>query len=199
MNENPFGPSPRAIQVAEKIIGQSNLYLDPTIEKLYSALMQHNGITEDTIILGTGSWEILRIALLDCFEKGGNVVSTRQTFNLPLDYAKHLGFILKKVDHTIDPQGHWQYNVQGLLEAVDSQTRLLYLVNPNNPTGAWLNYQQLKYIADYLPPTVLFLIDEAYIHFLGNVQKNGINLIKEGYSSSQACCFRVSKPNLLML
>ena len=183
MNENPFGPSPRAMLVAEKNIGRSNLYLDATIEKLYSALMQHKGITKDTIILGTGSWEILRIALLACFENGGNVVSTRKTFKLLLDYAKHLGLILKKVDHAIDPQGHWQYNVEGLLEAVDSQTRLLYLVNPNNPTGAWLDYQQLKYIADSLPPAVLFLIDEAYIHFLGNVQKNGIDLIKEGYKN----------------
>ena len=183
MNENPFGFSPRAMLAAEKNIGRSNLYLDATIEKLYSALMQHNSITKDTIILGTGSWEILRIALLACFENSGNVVSTRQTFKLPLDYAKHLGLILKKVDHTIDPQGHWQYNVEGLLEAVDSQTRLLYLVNPNNPTGAWLDYQQLKYIADSLPPAVLFLIDEAYIHFLENVQKNGIDLIKEGYKN----------------
>lgn len=183
MNENPFGFSPRAMLAAEKNIGRSNLYLDATIEKLYGALMQHNSITKDTIILGTGSWEILRIALLACFENGGNVVSTRQTFKLLLDYAKHLGLILKKVDHAIDPQGHWQYNIEGLLEAVDSQTRLLYLVNPNNPTGAWLDYQQLKYIADSLPPEVLFLIDEAYIHFLGNVQKNGIDLIKEGYKN----------------
>ena len=183
MNENPFGPSPRAMLVAKKNIDRSNLYLDATIEKLYSALMQHNGIVKDTIILGTGSWEILRIALLTCFENGGNIVSTRQTFKPPLDYAKHLGFILKKVDHTIDPQGHWQYNIEGLLEAVDSQTRLLYLVNPNNPTGSWLDYQQLKYIADSLPSAVLFLIDEAYIHFLGNVPKNGIDLIKEGYKN----------------
>jgi histidinol-phosphate aminotransferase len=183
MNENPFGPSPRAMLAAEKNLGRSNLYLDATIEKLYSALMQHKGITKDTIILGTGSWEILRIALLACFENGGNVVSTRQTFKLLLDHAKHLGLILKKVDHAIDPQGHWQYNIEGLLKAVDSQTRLLYLVNPNNPTGAWLDYQQLKYIADSLPPAVLFLIDEAYIHFLENVQKNGIDLIKEGYKN----------------
>jgi len=183
MNENPFGFSPRAMLAAEKNIGRSNLYLDATIEKLYSALMQHNSIIKDTIILGAGSWEILRIALLACFENGGNVVSTRQTFKLLLDYAKHLGLILKKVDHAIDPQGHWQYNIEGLLEAVDSQTRLLYLVNPNNPTGAWLDYQQLKYIADSLPPEVLFLIDEAYIHFLGNVPKNGIDLIKEGYKN----------------
>jgi histidinol-phosphate aminotransferase len=183
MNENPFGPSPRAMLAAEKNLGRSNLYLDATIEKLYSTLMQHKGITKDTIILGTGSWEILRIALLAWFENGGNVVSTRQTFKLLLDHAKHLGLILKKVDHAIDPQGHWQYNIEGLLEAVDSQTRLLYLVNPNNPTGAWLDYQQLKYIADSLPPAVLFLIDEAYIHFLENVQKNGIDLIKEGYKN----------------
>ena len=183
MNENPFGPSPRAMLAAEKNLGRSNLYLDATIKKLYSALMQHIGIIKDTIILGAGSWEILRIALLACFENSGNVVSTRQTFKLLLDYAKHLGLILKKVDHAIDPQGHWQYNIEGLLEAVDSQTRLLYLVNPNNPTGAWLDYQQLKYIADSLPPEVLFLIDEAYIHFLGNVPKNGIDLIKEDYKN----------------
>lgn len=183
MNENPFGPSPRAMLAVMKNLWRSNFHLYPTIEKLYSALMQHNGITKDMIILGTGSWEILRISPLAYFENGGNVVSTRQTCKLPLDYAERLGLIIKKVDHTIDPQGHWQYNIEGLLDAVDSRTRLLYLVNPNNPTGAWLDYQQLKYIADSLPPGVLFLIDEAYIQFLGNVQKNGIDLIKEGYKN----------------
>jgi histidinol-phosphate aminotransferase len=183
MNENPFGPSPRAMLAAMKNLRRSNFYLYPTIEKLYSALMQHNGINKDMIILGTGSWEILRIAPLAYFENGGNVVSTRQTYKPPLDYAERLGLIIRKVDHTIDPQGHWQYNIEGLLKAVDSQTRLLYLVNPNNPTGAWLDYQQLKYIADSLPPEVLLLIDEAYIHFLGSVQENGIDLIKEGYEN----------------
>jgi histidinol-phosphate aminotransferase len=183
MNENPFGPSPKAMLAAKENIDRSNLYVDATIEKFYRALSQLNAITKDAIILGTGSWEILCVALLASFDNGKNVVSTRQTYPPPLDYAKDLGFILKEVDHTVTPQGQWTYNLDGLLGAVDSETRLLYLVNPNNPTGAWLDYQQLKYLADSLPPEVLFLLDEAYIHFLGDFRKYGLQLIKEGYKN----------------
>ena len=183
MNENPFGPSPRALLAAMKKLPSSNFYLNPTIEKLYRALMKHEGIEKDMLILGAGSWEILRTAPLSHYESGGNIVSTRQTFPYPLDYAEHLGFMIKKVDHIIDHQGRWEYDVEGLLEAVDSGTRLLYLVNPNNPTGAWLDYEQLKYMADSLPPSVLFLVDEAYVQFLGDVQRNGIDLVKEGYEN----------------
>jgi histidinol-phosphate aminotransferase len=183
MNENPFGPSPKAMLAAKENIDRSNLYVDATIEKFYRALSQLNALTKDAIILGTGSWEILCVALLASFDNGKNVVSTRQTYPPPLDYAKDLGFILKEVDHTVTPQGQWTYNLDGLLGAVDSETRLLYLVNPNNPTGAWLDYQQLKYLADSLPPEVLFLLDEAYIHFLGDFRKYGLQLIKEGYKN----------------
>jgi len=183
MNENPFGPSPKAMLAVMKNLRRSNSYLYPSIEKLYGALMQSSGIERDMIILGTGSWEVLRTVPLAYCEKGGNVVSTRETYEHPLIFADNLGLTIKKVGHMIDPQGRWQYNIDGLLDAVDSRTRYLYLVNPNNPTGAWLDYQQLKTIADSLPPSVLFLIDEAYIQFLGNDQENGIDLIKEGYEN----------------
>ncbi len=183
LNENPFGPSPRAMLAAMENLHRSNLYAYPAIEKLYGALMHHNDLNKDLIVLGTGSWEIQRLAALANFDYGGNIVTTRQTYKIFLDFAENLGFTIKKVDHIVDTQGNWRYDIEGLLEAVDSQTRLLYLVNPNNPTGAWLDYQQLKYLADSLPPTVLLLLDEAYIQFLVNIQKNGIDMIKEGYKN----------------
>ncbi len=183
MNENPFGPSPEAMPAVMKHLNRSNRYLFPAIEKLYSALMQAEGITREMIVLGTGSWEILSKAPLAYYENGGNIVTTRQTYEHPLIHAAHLGYTIKQVDHLIDGQGRWHYDIEGLLKAVDSRTRLLYLVNPNNPTGAWLDYQQLEYMADSLPPSVLFLIDEAYVQFLGGLEQNGIDLIKEGYEN----------------
>jgi histidinol-phosphate aminotransferase len=180
MNENPFGASPKALAAASNNLSWSSFYLDEVMGGLYHALMRHNAIPVDRILLGTGSWEVLRIAFLARFENDGDVVSTWPTFNIPLDFAKHLGYRMKSVDHSIDPGGHWHYDVEGLLKAVDSRTRVLYLVNPNNPTGACLDYRQLKYMADSLPPEVLFLIDEAYVQFLPDSPKTGIDLVREG-------------------
>jgi len=72
--------------------------------------------------------------------------------------------------------------VKGLLGAVDSQTKIFYLVNPNNPTGTTLSYDELASIAEALPKSVLFFIDEAYVHFLPG-EKNGIDLIKAGHDN----------------
>jgi histidinol-phosphate aminotransferase len=180
MNENPFGASPKALEAAWNNLSSSSFYVDEVIGGLYDALMRHNGIPVDSILLGTGSWEVLCIALLDRFQNDGNVVSTWPTFNIPLTFAKHLGYRIKSVDHSIDSGGHWHYDVEGLLQAVDSRTRLLYLVNPNNPTGACLDYQQLSYVADALPPEVLLVVDEAYVQFLPDSPKNGIDLVREG-------------------
>jgi histidinol-phosphate aminotransferase len=180
LNENPLGPSPRAIAEVLTHLSQANRYLCPAIEAFYTALSQYHGISSDMILLGTGSTEILRMAPMAYYEVGGNVVSTLQTFKVLLNFAECVGLSLKTVAHWIDDQGGWHYDPGLLLGAVDAHTRLVYLVNPNNPTGAWLSLEELQYMADELPSDILFLIDEAYIDFMSSSAQSAIDLVKEG-------------------
>jgi histidinol-phosphate aminotransferase len=141
-------------------------------------LADHLSIDEDWVLVGTGSGEILKLAPLVCVRNGGNVVSTLESYRSTPDFATALGADIKWVRLHEDGS----YDVEGLLNAVDSNTKLFYLVQPNNPTGTLLDYSGLVRIADALPRDVLFLIDEAYIHFCPE-GRTGLDLLKAGYEN----------------
>ncbi len=176
-NENPFGPSPMALDSIKRGLDQACRYIIPPVQ-LRNELAGLHGVDNKMVRLGTGSGEILSAVALAYLRDGGNMVSTLQTYRTTPATAEKIGAEVKWVDLKPD----WSYDVNGLLGAVDSQTKIFYLVNPNNPTGSTLSYDELASIADALPKNVLFFIDEAYVHFLPG-EKNGIDLIKAGHDN----------------
>ena len=176
-NENPIGPSPLAIEAAQKGIPKSFRYADPN--HMRSLLAEHHGIAKDYILVGTGSGELLKLAPL-AFARDGNVVSTLESYRQTPSFAEKLGSTVKWVKLLKDD--NYAYDIKGLINAVDAATRLLFVVTPNNPTGTILSYDDLRTIADALPKQVLFVIDEAYVHFQPE-GKTGIDLVKEGYGN----------------
>ena len=175
-NENPLGPSPRAVEAACEGVRVSSRYADSIL--LRPMLADHLSIDEDWVLVGTGSGEILKLAPLVYVRNGGNIVSTLESYRSTPDFATALGADIKWVRLREDGS----YDVEGLLNAVDSNTKLFYLVQPNNPTGTLLDYSGLVKIADALPRDVLFLIDEAYIHFCPE-GRTGLDLLKAGYEN----------------
>lgn len=173
-NENPLGPSPRAVAAAMEGVPLSARYADSIL--LRSLLARHHDLDEDWILVGTGSGELLKLAPLVYAREGGNLVSTLETYRSTPSFAEKLGARVKWVKLSADAA----YDIDGLLSAVDGETKILYTVHPNNPTGTAFRYDDLKQIADALPREILFLIDEAYIHFLPD-GKTGVDLLKEGY------------------
>ena len=171
-NENPFGPSPVAIEAIRQGLSQANRYVIST--PLRKKLAEIHGVEDKAILLSSGSGELPRLVPITFLRSGGNIVSTVETFRVTPTYAVKLGARVRWVGH----QANWTYNTKALLDAVDSETKVFYLVNPNNPTGATLDYEQLAAIADALPKDVLFFIDEAYNEFRDG--KNGLDLIKSG-------------------
>jgi histidinol-phosphate aminotransferase len=176
-NENPFGPSPMALDAIKRGLSQACRYIIPPVQ-LRNELASLHGVDHKMVRLGTGSGEILSAVALAYLKDGGNMVSTLQTYRTTPATAEKIGAKVKWVDLESD----WSYDVEGLLAAVDSQTKIFYLVNPNNPTGTTLSYDELTKIAEALPKDVLFFIDEAYVHFLPD-DKNGIDLIKAGHDN----------------
>jgi histidinol-phosphate aminotransferase len=176
-NENPFGPSPMAIEAVKQGLSEANRYVIPPTQ-LRKALADLHDVDEKMVRMGTGSGEILSAVALAYLKDGGNMVSTLETFRTTPMTAEKIGAKVKWIKLKPD----WSYDVERLLGAVDSETKLFYMVNPNNPTGTTLGYDDLKSIADALPKDVLFFIDEAYVHFLPD-DKNGVDLLKSGHDN----------------
>ena len=176
-NENPIGPSPLAIEAANKGIQRSFRYADPNY--IRTLLAEHHDIDKDYLLVGTGSGELLKLAPL-AFAREGNVVSTLESYRQTPRFAERLGSEVKWVNLLKD--NNYAYDINGLLSAVDANTKLLFTVTPNNPTGTTLSYNELQKLVGGLPKHVLLVIDEAYVHFQAG-GKTGIDLVKEGYGN----------------
>ena len=174
-NENPIGPSPLAIEAAGKGIPRSFRYADP--DHIHTLLAEHHDIDKGYLLVGTGSGELLKLAPL-AFAREGNVVSTLESYRQTPRFAEKLGSEVKWV-HLLK-EDNYAYDINGLLGAVDADTKLLFTVTPNNPTGTSLSYADMQKLADGLPKHVLLVIDEAYVHFQAD-GKTAIDLVKEGH------------------
>jgi histidinol-phosphate aminotransferase len=178
-NENVLGPSPKAIAGATAGIPESYRYaIGGLLRPLFA---EHHGLDKEWILPGTGSTEIQRLAPMSHLQDGGNVVSTLETWQGLLTVADNMGAPVKRVK-LLEEKGY-AYDIKGLLEAVDSNTKIFLMITPNNPTGTSLTYEELKGIADALPTDVLFVIDEAYSDYHPDGWKTGIDLVKAGYDN----------------
>ncbi len=173
-NENPFGPSPKALQAVAEGLDQACRYVNT--KQLRAALADLHGVGEENVILGTGSGDVLRTLPIALMRDGGNVVTAREAYSATPRMAEKLGAEARWIPLGPD----WSYDLQAMLDAVDGETRIFYLVNPNNPTGTTLEAGAVEAIADALPPEVLLLIDEAYVHFLPDASRTGVDLFREG-------------------
>jgi histidinol-phosphate aminotransferase len=173
-NENPFGPSPKALRAVREGLDQACRYVNT--KQLRAALADLHGVGEENVILGAGSGDVLRTLPIALLRGGGNVITAREAYSATPRMAERLGAEVRWI-----PLGSgWTYDVQAMLDAVDGETRIFYVVNPNNPTGTTLDADAVRAIADALPPEVLLLIDEAYVHFLPDASRTGIDLFLDG-------------------
>jgi histidinol-phosphate aminotransferase len=177
-NENTLGPSPKAVAGATTAIQQSYRYALGGLLKPY--ISDYHGIDKDWILMGTGSTELLRLAPIAHARDGGNVVTAHETWGGMLTVAENMGLTTRRLNLLKDKG--YAFDIEGMLAAVDKQTRILLVVTPNNPTGTTLSYAEMKHIADSLPDDVLFVLDQAYADYETD-GRSGIDLLKEGYSN----------------
>lgn len=174
-NENPLGPSPLALEGARAGLPGSARYADPIV--LRKLIAEHHGVDGDWLLIGTGSGELLSLAPL-VYARSGNVVSTLESYRALTRYVQGLGGSVKWVKLRSGDSGY-AYDVDGLLAAVDAQTRLLFVCTPNNPTGTTLSHAELRRLCDNVPKDVLVVVDEAYVHYQPTGE-TGIDLLKTG-------------------
>ena len=167
-NENPLGPSPRAVEAMRGALAETFRYPDPRGLSLKTALSARLGVGTDRIALGNGSHELLML-LAQCFaDSTHSVVFSQYGFAVFPIATAAAGAIALRVpalprSHPSAPYGH---DLDAIAAAVRADTRIVYLANPNNPTGTWFDDAALDDFVARVPRDVLIVVDEAYSEYV---------------------------------
>lgn len=178
-NENPYGPSPKARKAIAEVMDSFNRYSYPQMGELKKLIAEKEGVTPDHILLANGSSELLCVAGLGVGLEGGAVLSAYPTFRLLMDYATRFNarWDQVKLDETLT------HNLEAMASAVKADTKLLFVVNPNNPTGTILNPDKLRSFCVEMAKKTLVYSDEAYLEFLEPSQQHSmVSLVREGHN-----------------
>jgi histidinol-phosphate aminotransferase len=160
-NENPFGPSPKAITAAAQALKSVHLYPDGGCHDLRRKLAEVRGVSEDSLLIGNGSNEIIELLGHAFLRPGLEVVMGSQAFIVYKLVTKLFG--AKPVEV---PMLNFAHDLDAMLAAVTARTRLLFVASPNNPTGIANTEADLLRLAERLPEHVILCFDEAYAEFL---------------------------------
>ncbi|MBI4398980.1 MAG: histidinol-phosphate transaminase [Candidatus Omnitrophica bacterium] len=159
-NENPLGPSKKVIAAIQKAGRSVHLYPDGGMFRLKKALAKYHEVKPSEIIVGNGSNEIIELLVHGFIEPGDAVVSSDLTF---LVYPLATQAAGGKYIHL--PMKNFRYDLRALAKAVSVKTRLVFIANPNNPTGSYVSQEELDRFIDSTPPNVIICLDEAYVDF----------------------------------
>jgi histidinol-phosphate aminotransferase len=161
-NENPYGPSARARETMTATQAIASRYPDSAEDDLRAALGRHHGVAPEQIVLGCGSGEVLKMADMAFLTAGRSVVVSQPTFEAVIDYARVTKAESVKVAQTSD----FRHDLPKMAAACDARTGLVYVCNPNNPTGTIVSADEMASFLDRVPKTATVLVDEAYHHFV---------------------------------
>ncbi|WP_110927617.1 histidinol-phosphate transaminase [Bacillus massiliglaciei] len=160
-NENPFGCSELVKKVIKDQADSFAIYPDGYATSLRSAVAKHTGVKETELIFGNGSDENIQIISRSLLGPGKNTVMATGTFSQYRHNAVLEGAEVREVDH-IDGA----HNLQGMLDAMDENTAVVWLCTPNNPTGKYIPETELKNFITQVPEDVLIVLDEAYSEYV---------------------------------
>jgi histidinol-phosphate aminotransferase len=171
-NENPLGPSPKALAALSEGTATLHRYPDGGAHRLREAL----AVTPDQVILGNGSDEILGLLARTFLAPGDEAVMADQTF------------VIYKMEVTaahgrpiIVPLKQWRHDLQAMAEAITDRTRLLFLCNPNNPTGTMVSADEVESLLARVPGHVIVVFDEAYFEYVRNQRfPDSMAFVKQG-------------------
>jgi len=160
-NENPLGPSPKAMATMREVIANLHLYPDGNAFYLKQALAKRLGVQPANLILGNGSNEIIEFVGHAYMAPGVDVVVSQYCFAVYPLVTKLFGANLVTV-----PAKEYGHDLQAMFKAITPNTRVVFVANPNNPTGTLASKADVRRFVDTIPENVLLVLDEAYIEFL---------------------------------
>ncbi|WP_342512211.1 histidinol-phosphate transaminase [Sporosarcina sp. FSL K6-1522] len=160
-NENPYGCAPAVKDYLATSALQYEIYPDGYASSLRSKVAAKHGISEETLLFGNGSDEIVMIIARALLGVGANTVMATPTFPQYAHHAKIEGAEIREI-----PLQNGQHDLEGFSAAIDDHTAVVWVCNPNNPTGNLIPSDRLKTFLEQVPKNILVVLDEAYFEFI---------------------------------
>lgn len=176
-NENPLGPSPKAVKAIQESLADLNRYPDADASVLRQAIAGQYGVEKQQVITTNGADELITLISEAFLEQGDEIIVPFPSFS-EYDFGAHImGADVKKVP--FDEGFH--YNVEKILEAVTEKTKIVYICSPNNPTGTYITKPQMEHLLAELKD-VLVVFDGAYSQFADKEDHtDGLEFVKDGH------------------
>ncbi|HSE47842.1 MAG TPA: histidinol-phosphate transaminase [Terriglobales bacterium] len=165
-NENPFGPSPKALEAMRRAAAEANLYPDNDTTELRTRLAELNGLTPEQVLVTDGSTALIDLICRTLLGPTLNAVTSARSFIVYLIATRAAGGELVEV-----PMQGYAYDLDAIADAVNEDTRIVFLANPNNPTGTLFDAKATDRFLERIPPSVFVVLDEAYFDFATHFAK----------------------------
>ncbi|MHA7100738.1 pyridoxal phosphate-dependent aminotransferase [Roseivirga pacifica] len=176
-NENPYGPSPKSIKALKDAADAGNRYGWGHLSQLVDMIAEKEGVSKEHIMMGPGSSDLLEKFALVYFMNGGTVLSADPSYMSLMNVARSVGAEWKGVTLNKD----WSHDLDAMEKAITPDTKMVYICNPNNPTGTITSYEKLKDFCSRVSEKVPVFVDEAYLEFVeGEDGKSMVSLLNEG-------------------
>jgi histidinol-phosphate aminotransferase len=159
-NENPFGPSPRAVEAMSAALASTNFYPDNDVSELRAVLAERHKLAPEQVVVAAGSTALLGIIARTLLAPGLNAVTSERSFIVyPIAVQAAGGRLI------LAPIRNDAFDLDALLAAITAETRIVFIANPNNPTGTLLPPTEIERFLDRVPEHVIVVLDEAYSDF----------------------------------
>lgn len=159
-NENPFGPSARAVEAMRSALSAANSYPDDGCGELRRKLATHHEVRPEQVLVGAGSTELISLLCQTLLARGLNAVTSERSFII---YSMAVRAARGQLIET--PMRDDSFDLDAILSAIDAKTRIVFLANPNNPTGTMLEATVVERFLAQIPGHVVVVLDEAYYEF----------------------------------
>jgi histidinol-phosphate aminotransferase len=176
-NENPYGPSEKAKQAILQTLSEANRYPFQVVSEFRETLAKQEGVSADHILIGAGSGDLLSATGAAFSLEGGRILSGFPTFPMLMSYAE----VFKATWDKVNMNDQLAYDYDAVAKQIKDDTRLVFICNPNNPTGTLVDPAIVKAFTEEVSKKVPVFSDEAYIEFLDPSQQvSMVDLVRKG-------------------
>ena len=175
-NENPLGPSPMGVAAAKKAFSEAHRYPDGGSYYLREALAKHLDVPQENIIIGSGSTDLIHLAASALLGPGESAVTSEGSFPLYYIAIEKMGAKLILV-----PLREYGFDLNAILRAIEPETKVIYVANPNNPTGTVFDADAFEEFFAQVPKGILVVLDEAYYEYVSTANySRSLDLVRAG-------------------
>jgi histidinol-phosphate aminotransferase len=187
-NENPFGPSPKALAAMQEVLSYSHLYPDNEASELQKKLADFHTIRPENVLIGAGSTELINIIVRTLLKPGLKAITSERSFIVYSIATNMMGAQLVQT-----PMRDNSFDLDAIASAIDGETRVVFLANPNNPTGTVFSATDADKFLSCIPENVAVILDEAYYEYAAHFA------LQRGFRYSHSRKYLREKSNVVVL